>query len=189
MFFVLVKTLTSLILLIMIVPLKSQNIYSYKIKTIEGDTISLEKYKGKVLLIVNTASACGYTPQLKELEELYQMYNERGFEILAFPSNDFSGQEPLNGEQIKIFCMEQYHITFPVFDKIHVKGKDAAELYKFLSDKKLNGHISSVPKWNFHKYLVNGNGEVVDFFYTITKPTSRRIKKSIEKLLGQNKAQ
>lgn len=162
----------------------AQNIYSFTLKNIEGEETSLSNYKGKVLLIVNTASECGFTPQFKELEELYQLYKDKGFEILAFPSNDFGKQEPLNGKEIQNFCTENYKITFQVFDKVHVKGNDAAPFYQFLSSKKLNGNQSSTPKWNFHKYLVNRNGEVVDYFYSTTKPTSAKIKKSIEKLLG-----
>lgn len=163
--------------------LLAQNIYQFKVKNTNGDTVSLSDYKGKVVLIVNTASQCGFTPQYKQLEELYQLFKDKDFVILAFPSNDFGNQEPLNGKDIKEFCDLKFHITFPVFDKIHVKGKDASELYKFLSNKKLNGHLSSKPIWNFHKYLINKNGEVVDYFYSFTKPTSSKIKKSVEKLL------
>lgn len=163
--------------------LLAQNIYSFKVKNIDGDIVPLSNYKGKVLLIVNTASQCGFTPQYKELEELYQLYKDKDFVILAFPSNDFGNQEPLNGKEIKDFCDFQYHITFQIFDKIHVKGKDASELYKFLSNKKLNGNLNSTPKWNFHKYLINKNGEAVEYFNSFTKPTSGKIKKSIEKLI------
>jgi len=161
----------------------AQNIYQFKVKNIEGEEIALSDYKGKVLLIVNTASRCGFTPQYKELEELFQLYKNKNFVILAFPSNDFGHQEPLNNIDIKTFCDQQYHTTFPIFDKIHVKGKDADELYKFLSNKKLNGRVKSIPMWNFHKYLVNKNGEVVNYFYSFTKPTSRKIKKLIENQL------
>ncbi|MFI5221372.1 MAG: glutathione peroxidase [Bacteroidia bacterium] len=161
----------------------AQNIYSFKMKNIAGEEVSLSAFKGKVILVVNTASECGFTPQYKELEALYEFYKDKGFVIIAFPSNDFGKQEPLNGKEIRAFCEDQYHTTFPIFDKIHVKGKDASGFYKFLSDKKLNGHLSSTPKWNFHKYLINRNGEVVDYFYSTTKPTSKKIKKTIEKLL------
>ncbi len=166
--------------------LSAQNIYSFKMKNIEGEEISLSTYKGKVLLIVNTASQCGFTPQYKELEELYQLYKDKGFEILAFPSNDFGNQEPLNGKDIEEFCTQNYKTTFPIFDKVHVKGKEANDLYEFLAQKKLNGHLSSTPKWNFHKYLINKNGEVVEYFYSTTKPTSGKVKKAIEKLLSDN---
>ena len=173
-----------IIFLIMNSIVSAQNIYSFTLKNIVGEETHISNYKGKVLLIVNTASECGFTPQFKELEELYQLYKDKGFEILAFPSNDFGKQEPLNGKEIQNFCTLNYKTTFQVFDKVHVKGNDAAPFYQFLSSKKLNGNLSSTPKWNFHKYLVNRNGEVVDYFYSTTKPTSAKIKKSIEKLLG-----
>jgi glutathione peroxidase len=163
--------------------LLAQNIYSFKVKNIDGENVSLSNYMGKVILIVNTASECGFTPQYKELEKLYQLYKDKDFVILAFPSNDFGGQEPLKGKEIKEFCDIKFHITFPVFDKVHVKGKSADELYRFLSSKKLNGHLNSTPKWNFHKYLINKNGEVVDYFYSFTKPSSKKIKQGIEKLI------
>ncbi|MEI6509291.1 MAG: glutathione peroxidase [Bacteroidota bacterium] len=177
------RVLLFTIFIFLMMAAQGQNIYSFKIKTIDGNEVSLEQYRGKVLLIVNTASKCGFTPQYKQLEDLYKLYKDKGFEILAFPSNDFAKQEPLNGKEIAAFCSSTYHVTFPVFEKIHVKGNNASELYQFLSSKKLNGRINSIPKWNFHKYLVNKNGEVVDYFYTPTKPTSGKIKKAIEKLL------
>ena len=163
--------------------LLAQNIYSFKVKNIDEENVSLSNYMGNVILIVNTASECGFTPQYKELEKLYQLYKDKDFVILAFPSNDFGGQEPLTGKEIKEFCDIKFHITFPVFDKVHVKGKSADELYRFLSSKKLNGHLNSTPKWNFHKYLINKNGEVVDYFYSFTKPSSKKIKQGIEKLI------
>jgi glutathione peroxidase len=160
-----------------------KNIYSFTVKNIEGEEVCLEKYKGKVLLIVNTASDCGYTPQYKELEELYKTYKQKGFEVLAFPSNDFGNQEPLNGKEIAKFCSTNFECTFPIFEKVHVYGHQAIELYKFLADKKLNKKISSIPRWNFHKYLIDSHGKVVNYFYPFTKPTSSRVKKAIEKLL------
>ncbi len=160
-----------------------QTIHQFTVKNINGEDISLEKYKGKVLLIVNTASKCGFTPQLNGMKELYDEFKDEDFEILAFPSNDFGGQEPLNGEALQQFCMIDYKAEYPIFDKIHVKGKDQSELFAFLSQKEKNGAIQSKPKWNFHKYLVDKNGKVVDYFLTITSPTSNKIKKSIQKLL------
>ena len=160
-----------------------KNIYQFNVETVGGHEINLEVFKGKVLLIVNTASACGFTPQLKELEELRQYYEGQDFEILAFPSNDFGGQEPLEGQKIVEFCTVNYGTNYPVFDKIRVRGQYAHPLYAFLSDKKLNEYLNSVPRWNFHKYLVNKDGEVCDFFYPFTKPTSSKIKKKIERLL------
>jgi len=145
----------------------------------------MESYKGKVLLIVNTASKCGFTPQLEAMETLYEAYKDEGFEVLAFPSNDFAGQEPLDGEDLKQFCMIKYEAQYPIFDKVHVKGKKAAPIFEFLSKKSLNGKVNSVPKWNFHKYLVDKEGQVVDYYYSITSPTSRKIKRKVEALLSQ----
>lgn len=162
-----------------------KSIHQFKAKDIDGNEVSLEKYKGKVLLIVNTASKCGFTPQLDAMEELYKEYKDEDFEILAFPSNDFGGQEPLEGEALKQFCMIDYKAEYPIFDKVHVKGKGAHPLFEFLSDKSQNGAVNSIPKWNFHKYIVDKTGQVVDYYYSITSPTSRKIKKKIDKLLAE----
>jgi glutathione peroxidase len=159
------------------------NIYQFNVETIGGHEISLDVFKGKVLLIVNTASGCGFTPQLKELEELRQGFEGQDFEILAFPSNDFGGQEPLEGEKLLEFCTVNYGTNYQVFNKIRVRGPYAHPLYAFLADKNLNSNINSVPRWNFHKYLVDKEGKVCDFFYPFTKPTSSKIKKKIERLL------
>ena len=160
-----------------------QSIHQFEINNIDGKTVSLDQYKGKVLLIVNTASKCGFTPQLEDMAKLYADYKDKDFEILAFPSNDFAGQEPLDGEALQQFCMVQYNAQYPIFEKTHVKGRNASELFQFLSSKKLNGKVNSSPKWNFHKYLVDKEGRVVDYFYTITNPMSSKIKRSIRKLL------
>lgn len=159
------------------------SVHQFTVKDASGKEVSLADYKGKALLIVNTASQCGFTPQLDDMEKLYEEFKEDGFEVLAFPSNDFAGQEPLDGEAIQQFCMTKYNAQYPIFDKMVVKGKDASPLYKFLSDKKLNGKVSSKPKWNFHKYLVDKEGKVVDYYYSITNPTSSKIKRSIKKIL------
>lgn len=161
----------------------SASVHQFKVRDIEGQEVSLEKYKGKVLLIVNTASQCGFTPQLQDMEELYREFRERGLEILAFPSNDFAGQEPLEGEEIKQFCLTRFEADFPIFDKVHVKGKQAAPLYQFLGNKKQNGKTNAKPIWNFHKYLIDQEGKVVRSFLPITKPTAGRVKRAISKLL------
>lgn len=163
--------------------MNTNNIYQYTATTIEGETISMETFQNKVLLIVNTASECGFTPQYTELEELYNQYREKGFEVLAFPSNDFGKQEPLDGKEIAEYCSTHFHTTFPVFEKVRVVGINAIPLYQFLSNKKQNGKVNIAPKWNFQKYLVNSKGEVVDYFLPFTKPTSPAIKKAIERLL------
>ncbi len=163
--------------------MEQKSIHQFSVTNIDGKLVNLEQYKGKVLLIVNTASQCGFTPQLKAMTELYEEFKSEDFEILAFPSNDFANQEPLEGKDIAQFCMLKYEAEYPIFEKIHVKGKDANPLFQFLSSKKKNGNVNSKPKWNFHKYLVDKNGKVIDYFLTITSPTSKRVKQKIRKLL------
>lgn len=161
----------------------SDSIHQFSVPTLEGEEKSLEEYKGKVLLIVNTASKCGFTPQLDGMEDLYQEFRDEGFEILAFPSNDFAGQEPLEGEEIRIFCQTQYDASYPIFGKVHVRGSKAHRMYQFLADKRQNGSVRGAPKWNFHKYLVDQNGKVVRSFLTFTKPDAPKVKRAIKHLL------
>lgn len=161
----------------------NNSIYQFNVHQLNGEEMSLSEYKGKVLLIVNTASECGFAPQLKELSALKSEFIDKDFEILAFPSNDFGGQEPLEGSEIGAFC-ENTGVNYPVFDKIRVRGPYAHPLYKFFADKKLNGKLMSVPRWNFHKFLINKSGVVSDFFYPFTKPTSSKIRKKITRLLS-----
>ncbi|PWS29981.1 glutathione peroxidase [Pedobacter paludis] len=160
------------------------NIYPFKVRKINGEEQPLSAFKNKVILIVNTASECGFTPQLKELQQLKDEINNSDFEILGFPTNDFGKQEPLNGSDISAFCEINHGVKFPVFDKIMVRGAHVHPLYQFLSDKKQNGKLSSKPRWNFHKYLINKNGELVDFFFPFTKPLSSKIKKKVQRLLN-----
>lgn len=159
------------------------SVYQFTVNTLEGKSVELSQYEGKVLLIVNTASQCVLTPQLSKLEKLYQQFRDQGFEILAFPSDDFLNQEPLEGEEIKYFCVNNFEVSFPIFDKIHVKGDKASHLYKFLSNRQLNGRVNTAPVWNFHKYLIDREGKVVDHFYSFVSPTSYWVKRSIRKLL------
>ena len=161
-----------------------KNIYQFSVTDTKGNQISLEKFKGKVLLIVNTASECGFAPQLKGMEALYKEYKDKGVEVLAFPSSSFGGQEPLKGMEIQNFCELNFKTSFPIFEKSDVKGSNQSELFQFLSSKKENGRINSAPKWNFHKYLVNKDGQVVDYYYSTTKPDSSKIKRAIDKLLA-----
>lgn len=161
------------------------SVHDIAVKEISGKDKSLSDYKGKVLLIVNTASKCGFTPQFKDLEALYQDYKDKDFEILGFPSNQFQNQEPLEGEDLSEFCEINYGVTFKIFDKVDVKGEHAAPLFQYLSNKDLNGEVNSTPKWNFHKYLVNKECKVVDYFYTITNPNSKKVRKAIDKLLAE----
>ncbi len=164
-----------------------KNIYQFSAETSKGEEVSMKDYEGKVLMIVNTASECGFTPQLEQLEELRKEFEGEKFEILAFPSNDFGQQEPLNDEAIGKFCAINYHTHFTIFKKTRVRGAYASPLYKFLSDKKLNGYVNAAPRWNFHKYIINSKGEVVDYFYPFTKPNSVKVKKKIQKLLSTTK--
>lgn len=159
------------------------SVYKFNVQKLNGDDISLSAYKNKVLLIVNTASQCGFTPQLKDLVSLKEIFGDADFEILAFPSNDFGGQEPLEGAAITTFC-ENSGVNYPVFDKIRVRGPFAHPLYQFFADKKQNGNLKSIPRWNFHKFLINRDGHVTDFYYPFTKPTSSKIRKRIERLLS-----
>ncbi len=163
--------------------MENKTIHDFTVNDIDGNEVPLSSYKGKVVLIVNTASKCGFTPQLEGMERLYKDYKDQDFELLAFPSNDFKGQEPLEGEALKQFCMLKYDATYPIFDKTHVKGSDASPLFKFLSNKKENGKVNSKPKWNFHKYLVDKEGRVIDYFLTMTKPDSKKVRSAIDKLL------
>lgn len=162
-----------------------KSIYQFSVKNIKGQDTDLSTYKDQVILIVNTASECGFTPQYKGLEELYQKYKEQGFTILGFPSNDFGGQEPLKGNEITSFCEINYGVTFPLFEKTVVKGKNASELFQFLSSKKLNGSVNISPKWNFQKYLIDKEGHVYDYYLSTTKPSSKKIARAIEKLLDK----
>jgi len=160
-----------------------KTIYQFKAKLISGKEKKLSDYKGKVLLVVNIASACGFAPQLQDLQELKNELNNDDFEVLGFPSNDFGGQEPLDGAAINDFCEINYGVKFPVFEKMMIRGEQANPIYKFLSTKELNGHLKSTPRWNFHKYLINKDGEVVDYFYPFTKPLSAKLRRKIQRLL------
>jgi len=164
----------------------SNSIYGFNIKRLNGEEVSLSEYKDKVLLIVNTASECGFAPQLKDLVELKDEFKERDFEILTFPSNDFGAQEPLDGQQLDDFCKDQ-HVNYPVFEKIRVRGPYAHPLYNFFADKRKNGKFNSVPRWNFHKFLIDKSGLVNDFFFPFIRPTSSRIRKKIARLLNAGK--
>lgn len=161
----------------------AQNVHSFIMKSIDGQDVPLSKYKGKALLIVNTASRCGYTPQYKGLEELYEKYKGRGFEVLAFPANNFMGQEPGADTEIKNFCQLKYKTTFPLFAKTSVKGADINPLYQYLTTKSgFNGPI----KWNFNKFLVDVNGNVVDRYDSPVDPMSPQVIAEVEKVLPKS---
>ena len=140
----------------------------------------MAEFAGKVLLIVNTASECGFTPQLEGLQALHDEYSDQGFSVIGFPCNQFGGQEPLEGDAIGEFCQVNYGVTFPVFDKVDVHGDEVHPLYAFLADKSRNGAVNVRPRWNFHKYLIGRDGRVVDYYLPLTKPEARRLRKAIE---------
>lgn len=158
------------------------DIYQFTVKTIDGKDISLDEYKGKVLLVVNVASKCGFTSQYKGLEELYKTYGEQGLVVLGFPCNQFGGQEPGTNEEIAEFCSVNFGVSFPMFDKIDVNGQNAHPLYKYLKSN-AKGMLNDEIKWNFTKFLIDKNGLVVDRFATQTTPES--IAKHIEELLAK----
>ena len=142
-----------------------------KVKSIDGKEVDYTQFKGKKVLIVNTASECGYTPQYEDLEKLYQTYKDKLI-ILGFPANNFGGQEPGSNEEIKEFCKSKYSVTFPMFEKISVLGDDMAPLYKWLTSKDMNGWNEQQPKWNFNKYLLDENGNLIKYYSSAVKPMS-----------------
>jgi len=162
----------------------ASKLYSFTVKTIDGKDRSLAEYKGKVVLIVNVASECGFTPQYKGLQEIYQKYKEKGFVILGFPSNDFGAQEPGTDPEIKQFCESKYSVTFDMFSKIDVKGSDQAPLYKYLTSECDVHHDIT---WNFNKFLVDRSGNVVNYFPSKVTPTDTTLTKRIEELLVSQK--
>ena len=157
-------------------------IYKFSAKTIDGTETSLSQYKGKVVLIVNTASKCGFTKQYEGLEKLYEEYKDKDFVILGFPCNQFGAQEPGSNSDIKSFCTLNYGVSFPMFEKVDVNGDNAHALYKFLVKEK-SGMLGDSIKWNFTKFLINKQGEVVERFAPQTTPES--LNKEIEKLISK----
>ena len=158
-----------------------QTVYDFKVKDIDGKIIDLSIYKDKVLLIVNTASKCGFTKQYAGLEELHKTYKDKGLVVLGFPCNQFGSQEPGDEAEIKEFCSLTYDVNFPMFAKIDVNGDNTEPLYKFLKNSAKGVLGSEAIKWNFTKFLINREGQVVDRFASITTPEA--LKKDIEKLL------
>ena len=163
-----------------VVPNDSRTFFELNIKSINGDEINLSKFKGKTILLVNVASKCGFTKQYTGLQTLYDKYKNKGLIVLGIPSNQFGGQEPGSNDEIKDFCETNFNITFPITDKVDVKGDNANELYKWAKD---NFGNSTVPKWNFHKILINKDGKIHDTFSSFTEPLSNKIIKQIELIL------
>jgi glutathione peroxidase len=161
----------------------AESAYDFSFKTLMGNKdLPLKDYQGKVLLVVNTASQCGFTKQYEGLEKLYREYEKQGLVIIGVPSNDFGNQEPGTGEEIANFCKINYGVTFPMTAKVAVSGKDADPFYVWA--KQTLG-FGTAPKWNFHKYLINREGQLIDYFNSTTAPDSPKVKKAIEKALAQ----
>lgn len=148
-------------------------------KRLDGQPVNLSEYKGKVLLVVNTASQCGYTRQYEGLEKLWGAYKDKGVVVLGIPSNDFGGQEPGSAEEIAQFCTQRYSVTFPMLEKVHTKGEEQSPIYQFLANK------HGAPKWNFHKYLVGKDGKVRAAFPSKVEPESTELKAEIDKALAE----
>jgi glutathione peroxidase len=159
--------------------LKSQpaakTIYDFKVTDLDGKTFDMNQLKGKKLMIVNTASECGFTPQYKELQELYMKYKDKNFVLIGFPANNFGGQEPGTSTEIRAFCTKNYGVTFPMMSKVSVKGDDIAPIYKWLQNKSENSVSDGEVKWNFHKFLIDEKGQWVKSIGSKTKPESEEI--------------
>jgi glutathione peroxidase len=162
----------------------ANSVYSFTLKSIDGQPVSLRAYRGKVLLLVNVASKCGYTPQYAGLESLYEKYKDRGLVIVGIPANNFAQQEPGTNEEIKTFCHNRYNVSFPMMGKVSVVGEDKTPLYVFLTDKSANPQIGGEIKWNFTKFLFDRNGKPVERFEPAVTPDSPQVKAAIESALN-----
>ena len=154
--------------------------FELKINSINGESLDLNQFKGKAVLLVNVASKCGFTKQYTELQKLYDLYKDKGLVVIGIPSNQFGGQEPGSNEEIKNFCETNFNITFPMTEKVDVKGENANELYLWAKN---NYGKSTIPKWNFHKILINKEGKVQDTYNSYTEPLSKKIIKEVELIL------
>ena len=173
----------SLLVVIATIQAEEQNmnsIYNFKMIDIKGDTLQLSEFTGKVLLIVNTASKCGFTYQYEGIEKLHKTYNEQGFVILGFLANNFLKQEPGSDEEIATFCSINYGVTFPMFSKISVKGKTMHPLYQYLTSKETNPEFGGKISWNFNKFMISKEGKIINRFGSRDKPESEKIIKAIE---------
>ncbi len=167
------KKLTSLFLILLWIQCalaQTQNFHDFKVKDIDGNEFNMAGLKGKKVLVVNTASKCGYTPQYEGLEKLYKKYGGDKFIIIGFPANNFARQEPGNNEEIKAFCSKNYGVTFPMMEKISVKGNDQAPIYKWLTTKELNGKDNYSVGWNFNKFMIDENGNLVGHLSSASQP-------------------
>ncbi|MBI5538855.1 MAG: glutathione peroxidase [Bacteroidia bacterium] len=160
---------------VLIINAQTGNFYDFTVKTIDGNDFSLSSLKGKKVLVVNTASKCGFTPQYEALESLFKKYGGDKFVIIGFPANNFLSQEPGTNAEIKEFCTKNYGVTFQMMEKISVKGNDIHPLYKWLTEKESNGVIDAPVKWNFQKFMIDENGKIVDFASPKEKPDCDKI--------------
>lgn len=156
-------------------PQSPKSFYDFQVRTLEGEVFDLARLKGKKVLVVNTASRCGFTPQYEELQRLFEEYGGEDFTIIGFPANNFMHQEPGTSEEIRRFCTNNYGVSFPMMEKISVKGKDMHPLYRWLTRKEANGKMDSSVKWNFQKYLINEDGSLEGMMSPRTKPYDQRI--------------
>jgi glutathione peroxidase len=168
------KTLLSILLMASVLTTNAQSIHSFTVKSIDGKNLSLASFKGKKILIVNTASKCGYTPQYESLEKVYEQYKDK-LVIIGFPCNQFGGQEAGTNEEIADFCKKNYGVSFPLADKIDVKGSNAAPIYQWLTQKSKNGILDASISWNFNKFLIDENGKMMAYFPSNVKPDSESI--------------
>jgi glutathione peroxidase len=168
------KTLLSILLMATVFTTNAQSIHSFTVKSIDGKNLNLASFKGKKILIVNTASKCGYTPQYEGLEKVYEQYKDK-LVILGFPCNQFGGQEPGTNEEIVDFCKKNYGVSFPLADKIDVKGSNIAPIYQWLTSKSKNGILDASISWNFNKFLIDENGKMIAYFPSNVKPDSDAI--------------
>lgn len=175
------KYIYTVVLLLSLQLSANDKVYQFNVKNIDGEKVSLSKYKGKTLLIVNTASKCGFTKQYKGLESLYLKYKDKGFVVLGFPSNQFGSQEPGTNAEIKNFCEAKFKVTFDMFSKIDVNGEKEDPLYSYLKNEKSGVFWTKDIKWNFTKFLIDSNGKVVERYGSSTKPIE--LTKDIEKIL------
>ena len=166
-------------------PVSAGSVHDFTMKDIDGNDVKLDKFKNKVVMIVNTASRCGYTPQYEGLQKIFDKYKDRGFVVLGFPANDFMGQEPGTEKEIKEFCRLKYNVAFPMFSKISVTGSDQHPLYGFLTNRKTNPEFGGDISWNFNKFLVDREGRVVGRFGSKDKPEDPIVTAAIEKSLDQ----
>ncbi|MDN3693021.1 glutathione peroxidase [Chryseobacterium tructae] len=159
--------------------LMGKTIYDFKVESLDGKEINFADFKGKKILIVNTASECGFTPQYADLEKVYEEYKDK-LVVVGFPANNFGGQEPGTNTEIGTFCQKNYGVTFPMAAKVSVKGDDTAPIFKYLTEQELNGVKNTTILWNFTKFLIDENGKLIDSYVSTTKPTSESITKHLK---------